>query len=460
MTGKELLFKALRGETTPRPAWVPFVGVHGGSLIDKAAGEYLQSSDLLVQGQSEAVRRYQADGIPVAFDLQLEAEVLGCDLHWADEGPPSVSSHPLEMGRTLDELPAFDTARGRFPVILDAARRLHETVGDDTALYGLICGPFTLAMHLWGNSLFLEMFDNEEGVKNVLQTCADIGKQVADAYIENGCDVIAVVDPMTSQISPEHFRQFVSTCVNDIFDHVRARDAFSSLFVCGDATRNLHAMCETRCDNISIDENIALDQFVELARDNGKSVGGNIRLTVALLMGSDDDCRRDALRCMDACGTTGFVLAPGCDLPYSVPPENLEAVAEVVHDEYKREVARTLKKSEPQDTFDDIPVPDYERESSVIIDVITLDSSTCAPCQYMVDAVEKAVAECGENVIHREHKIATRDGLAYMTKLGVEHVPTICIDGKTAFSSIIPDRDTLLKAIREAEKAHDKTATL
>ena len=26
MTGKELLLKALRGEETPRPAWLPFVG--------------------------------------------------------------------------------------------------------------------------------------------------------------------------------------------------------------------------------------------------------------------------------------------------------------------------------------------------------------------------------------------------------------------------------------------------
>ena len=42
MTGKELLIKALKREKTPRPAWVPFVGCHGGKIIDKPADEYLR----------------------------------------------------------------------------------------------------------------------------------------------------------------------------------------------------------------------------------------------------------------------------------------------------------------------------------------------------------------------------------------------------------------------------------
>jgi hypothetical protein len=36
MRGKELLLRALKGEETPRPAWLPFVGCHGGKLIGRA----------------------------------------------------------------------------------------------------------------------------------------------------------------------------------------------------------------------------------------------------------------------------------------------------------------------------------------------------------------------------------------------------------------------------------------
>jgi uroporphyrinogen-III decarboxylase len=88
MNGKELLLKALAGEETTRPAWLPFVGCHGGFLIGETATDYLQSADLLVEGLKKAKELYRPDGLPVMFDLQVEAEILGCRLHWADEVPP------------------------------------------------------------------------------------------------------------------------------------------------------------------------------------------------------------------------------------------------------------------------------------------------------------------------------------------------------------------------------------
>ena len=43
-----------------------------------------------------------------------------------------------------------------------------------------------------------------------------------------------------------------------------------------------------------------------------------------------------------------------------------------------------------------------------------------------------------------------------MVKLGVGNLPTICINGKPTFESIIPDDATLLEAIQKA--ASDPTA--
>jgi hypothetical protein len=41
-----------------------------------------------------------------------------------------------------------------------------------------------------------------------------------------------------------------------------------------------------------------------------------------------------------------------------------------------------------------------------------------------------------------------------LTKLGVSNLPTICIDGRQEFVSLIPDQNTLIEAIRHraAEK--------
>ena len=453
MTGKEILFKALRNELTPRPAWVPFVGVHGGQLIGAKASDYLRSADLMVQGLTEAVRRYQPDGIPMLFDLQLEAEAMGCGLAWAEETPPAVKSHPLEGSGSLAKLPPFDLGEGRLPLAFEVTRRMKEQAGETVGIYGLICGPFTLAMHLMGNDLFMQMYDHPDYVKAVVGYCASIGCKMSQAYIEAGADVIAVVDPMTSQISPEHFNDFVAPYVNQIFDGVRASGRFSSLFVCGDASRNLTEMSKTSCDNLSIDENIPLGLLRDTSRTAGKSFGGNLKLTAVLLFGDEDDSRLDAIRCIDVAGSAGFILAPGCDLPYAVPPVNMEAVAEMVHDGYKREIAkRTIIAKQLSSAVCDLP-DSYASQPHVQVDVITLDSASCAPCQYMMDAVHRAAATIGKPVVVKEHRIATREGIAAMQKLGVKNLPTICIDGQVAFVSIIPDMRTLVARIEETVRA-------
>lgn len=452
MTSREMVLSAMAGEQVERPVWVPFVGCHGGKLLGVTAEQYLTDEDLLVGGLEAAHRRYRPDGLPVAFDLQIEAEMLGCPLHWAEEAPPAVVGHPM-AGQPIEAFPAYDTATGRLPMALSALRRIREGWGKDLALYGLITGPFTLAMHLRGPELFLEMFDDPDGVKALMDRCAEVACRTAEAYVEAGADVVAVVDPMTSQISPDAFADFVAPYLNRVFNHIRSLGGLSSLFVCGDASRNLEGMCETACDNVSIDENISLDLLRELARPQEKSFGGNLKLTTVLLLGSEQDSRVDAVRCIDAGGERGFILAPGCDLPFHTPPENLEAVAAMVHDPYQQEVVRTADAVVHTESFDDVHLPDYAREDSVWIDVITLDSSACAPCQYMVKAVSQASEVAEVPVVVREHKITTREGLGVMQKLGVSNLPTICIDGEVGFVSLIPDQPTLLQAIRESAEA-------
>ena len=446
MTGKELVLKALKNEETPRPAWVPFVGCHGGHLIDRSASEYLKSSDLLVEGLTKAIERYKPDGLPIAFDLQIEAEVLGASLNWADDVPPAVTTHPLS-DKTLEELPELTATSGRVPIVLDALDTMVSRFGDDVLFYGLVCGPFTLALHLMGNDIFLEMFDDANRVKRVMDYAADIAITMSRLYIEHGAGVIAVVDPMTSQVSPEHFEEFVTPALNKVFDAIREQGGLSSIFVCGDVTRNLELMCATRADNVSVDEQIDMGKLASLCKEQKKSFGGNIKLTSVLLLGSEADARQEVLDIIDACGTDQFILSPGCDLPYATPPANLEAVTRMVHDAYEREIARTQTQTTKTDNFADITPPDYDSHKEVVIDVITLDSTSCAPCQYMMEAVQHAANDAFVKVFVNEHKIKSRNGLGMMAKLGVKNLPTICIDGEPVFSSIIPDHKTLLRAI-------------
>lgn len=448
MNGKELIIAALKNEETPRPAWLPFVGVHGAYLQNVTAEEYLKSPELIVQGLRKAYELYNPDALPVVFDLQIEAEILGCSLLWSDEVPPAVVSHPL-TDKKIEELPALSENSGRIPLIIKAMDELVGQMGEKIAFYGLICGPFTLALHLLGNDLFFKMFEDPEYVKKVVDYCADTARKMAHIYIRHGATAVAVVDPMTSQISPDHFNEFVTDPINKVFDFIRNQGAFSSIFVCGDVSRNLEAMCRLHADNVSVDEQIPTDMLRELAQGNHKSFGGNIKLTSVLLLGDEDSTKIEILDILDKSGRRGFILSPGCDLPYGVPQKNLQAVSLMVHDEYQRSIARISLKDKKTGFNFDITLPDYSSKDEVTIDVITLDSTSCAPCQYMMEAVRRAAEVYQGKLVINEHKIKGRDGLAMMMKLEVKNLPTIVIDGEICFASIIPDKNTLVKAIEK-----------
>jgi len=445
MQGKELIKAVIQLKQTDRVPWVPFVGVHGGLLTGTDAQTYLTSADRMTEGISKAVELYRPDGIPVIFDLQLEAEILGCQLKWAAGTPPSVISHPLAEGKTIGELSLPGPNDGRIPIVVETTRRLREKF-PELALYGLITGPFTLALHLLGTDIFLKMFEDPGEIAEIMEFCTSVGIRMSEYLINAGCDVIALVDPMTSQIDPGNFLEFVTPCAKKIFSYIREKDRLSSFFVCGHAQQNIEVMCGCRPDNISIDENIPLEYVKEIALRNGISFGGNMRLTVVLLMGSEDDARQEAVTCLDRGGNKGFILSPGCDIPMETPPANLIAVTELIHDPYMQQVARALENSESRTQI--LNMNDYGQSDKVIVDIITLDSESCAPCQYMVEAV-KRVAPHFEGVVEwREHAIKKMEAVTFMSSLMVKNIPTICIDGKIAFVSKIPPQNQLIQAIQ------------
>ncbi|MFV0592212.1 MAG: uroporphyrinogen decarboxylase family protein [Draconibacterium sp.] len=445
MNGLKLLEKAFRLEELERVPWVPFVGVHGGRLIGVDAESYLKHTENLVSGISKSVELYRPDGIPVAFDLQIEAEILGCKLVWSKDNPPAVVSHPLNEGTELGALRLPNEADGRIPLVLDAAKILREKF-PEIALYGLITGPFTLALHLLGTDIFMKLFEDPEYVNELMEFCCQVGIKHADMLMDAGCDVIAVVDPMTSQIDPLSFETFVSPFATKIFDFVRSRNKYSSFFVCGNAQQNIEVMCGCKPDNVSIDENIPLGYVKDIALSKGISFGGNMKLTSVLLLGNEMDAGKEAVACLDQGGNKGFVLAPGCDLPMDTPVANLQAVTEIVYDDYARQVAKEL---DYKSTLEPADLEGHLERGKAVIDIITLDSASCAPCQYMVEAVKKAAQSFGDKVIVNEHKIKDMDGIRMMLALGVQNVPTTCINGKIKFISQIPPRMEIVEAIEK-----------
>ena len=458
---KDLLFRPLRHADIERAPWVPFACVHAGKLKGYDATEMLTDADKAVESLLEVNRLYKPDGQPMIFDLQIEAECLGCDLTWAKDCPPSVSGHPLDgPDDEPPEIPCDCTIptkeSGRIPYVLDVMHRMKEAVGETTALYGLICGPFTLASHLRGNNLFTDMFDFEEEIEELFGFCTRVVKKMCDYYIEAGMDVIAIVDPLISQISTAHFQQYMTEPSTAIFNHIREAGAFSSFFVCGDATRNVEVMCQTNPDSISVDENVNLLAAKEITDRYNVAIGGNIPLTSIMLLGNQQDNMKFAVDLLDSVQPKkNFIIAPGCDMPYDVPVENCIGIAQAA---LETDVVREMVKNYQAEEIDtsNVVLPDYEHLEKPLVEIFTLDSAQCAACGYMIGAANAAKETFGDAIDMVEYKFIYKENVARCVKMGVPNLPSMYINGELKYRSIIPTRAELEAAIREAIEACKK----
>ena len=448
MTGKELVFSTMRHLDTPRPPWIPFAGIHAGKLIGATAKDVLKDADLLFKALMEVNKIYRPDGQPVLFDLQMEAEILGCELLWAEYAPPSVATHPLGENK---EVPCACTipkkTDGRLPIALDVMRRMKEAVGDSTALYSLTTGPLTLASHLRGTNLFRDMKRDPEYVKKLIEFCVEVNIAMADYYIEAGMDVIAAVDPVVSQISAKHFKEFLLDGYTRLFDHIRSKGVFSAFFVCGDATRNIEIMCHSKPDCIAVDENVDMISAKADTAKHNIALCGNIPLTTTMLFGTQQDNMKFVVELLDKLEHHNLMIAPGCDMPYDVPIENTVGAAQAVFD------TETVRKiiTNYESAVDDIVVelPDYSKLAKPLIEVFTLDSLSCAACTYMMAAVMEAKEHYGDNIDVIEYKYIERENIARCKKVGVKNLPCIYINGELKYSSIIPERDELLAEVEK-----------
>jgi len=333
-------------------------------------------------------------------------------------------------------------------MILSVMHAMKQAVGEHTALYGLICGPMTLASHLRGTEIFMDSFDRPEYLHELLAYATRVAIRMAELYVEAGMDVIAVVDPLVSQVSPRHFKRFLSADFTRVFDHIRSLGAFSAFFVCGDATKNLDGMCQTGPDCISIDENIQMGPAKAITDRYNITIAGNIPLTTRMLFGTQQDTMKYVVDLLEALPHHNLIISPGCDMPYDVPIENTIGAMQAVREpENTRLLLQNYHIVEV-----DIPVelPDYDRLPRPLIEVFTIDSETCAACGYMVRAAQHAADELQGSVEVVEYKMTRPENVARMKKLGIQNLPCIFVNGQLKFSSIIPSQRDLIEEIGKA----------
>ncbi len=333
MNSKERVIKTIRGDKVDRPPCFSGMGnvtVHG---LNEEKIRFAQAHIDAAKMARAAASTYKLFGFECAvvpFDLGMEAEALGCEMNFYDDGTtrilyPTVKSKILKFGDELS-VPENLGEQGRIPLLKEALGILKKDVGRDVAVGSYVLGPYTLAGQIMDlNELLKNSFKNPEYVGRMLNTLSEVIASVAEELTGAGADYITVreMGAPADIISPRMFSSLIMEPLKKTLLEIRAPKI---LHICGNTNPIVEHMAASGADAIAVDQkNDVAAARAKLGPD--AVILGNIDPYNVLVKGSQKEVESAVKAVIDA-GVSGVV--PGCDIWPEVPAENMKTFVTTV----------------------------------------------------------------------------------------------------------------------------------
>lgn len=340
MSPREIILRALKGERGERVP-VALVGggmwsvYHYGISFEEMAKDATKMTGMLVD-MAEKLRSdivYVGSGYP-----NFPVAALGGRIKYREIGAPDLEEpivfsekdlEGLDMER-IDRDPVIDTLRRAF-------RETHSRIGQEYLVTMTAWGPFTLAARFIGEEVMMKaVFKQPAWVHRVLDFATRLLIRFFEPLVrERQLEVILLGDPTASGdlISKKQFEQFVVPYLKRFTDWARSYDVHTIVHICGNTTDRLDLFPHTGASCASFDHKTDMVKAKEILHGT-LCIAGNIDPVKVLLQGTVHDVEEACKRVIEAVGTDGgFILMPGCDIPPTIPYENLQKFAQVAHEQ-------------------------------------------------------------------------------------------------------------------------------
>ena len=309
---------------------VPLVGYPGLFLTDVSTEEALKDSQVHARTVEATAERFHPDAVFTIMDLTVEAEAVGLPIVWSEKAPPSLTTHPVKETKDLKELRKPDPEKdGRMPVYLDTVTALKD--GLKIPLGAYVIGPFTLAGELAGAEKVAMATITDTGfVEGLLEFTTEVIKEYASALGKRGANIIAILEPTSVVLSPGFFDKFSLPWVSAVAGAIRKSWAFPVLHICGNTAHLIPGMAKANIDGLSLDSPVDIPAQIAKVPPDIVLIG-NVDPVGTMLEGTVDAVRDEATRLVAGVKNyKNFILSSGCDLALDTPPENIDALIEVV----------------------------------------------------------------------------------------------------------------------------------
>ena len=258
MTSRDIVFKALSGEKTPRPACGPlavhFCAVDNGVSIRDFTLDPSVHADCIIRYHE----KYQPDAVWISADTWVTAEAMGASVDFPDNDQPmsGLQGGFVHSAADLNKIPKPDPyIQGRQPILLEALSRVVEALGKDVFIVGCFDqSPFSLACQAAGiASIMTKIAEDLPFVEALMEKCLEYSLAYAQAMAACGADMLSTGDSPAGLIGPENYANIVVPAEKRLFSALKKTGKILSLHICGDSTALLEDMAATGADVLEID---------------------------------------------------------------------------------------------------------------------------------------------------------------------------------------------------------------
>lgn len=322
----------LAGEAPDRRPFVPSVYEHGAALLGKTPSVVSRDAGLMAEAAIAAYRTYEHDLVTVGIDIyNIEAEAFGCTIRRDDESCliPGVVSHPLEGDGMPDPaLPAIPQPDGanRLGVIVDAAGRVVDAIGDDVWVYGCMGGPFSQAVELRGfNDFIVDIVTNPSAAHALLARTTQLALEQAERLSRRGAGVYLYESWATIPlITPAIFGTFVVPYNRQVITAIRQgfRTPPPAVVMGGNVSILVDFFVEARSSLVVCDFNADFDLIRSRTAGRRIMVRGCVDPKAIERGGWDDVSGAARVLARKSRGMHNFLWGCGC-VSYVTPPQHV-----------------------------------------------------------------------------------------------------------------------------------------
>jgi MtaA/CmuA family methyltransferase len=297
--------------------------------------QLFQDGQLLGEAQVAAWKRFGHDMIIVENGTGALAEACGCQVTYLSGSAPVIEKPILKSFSEVSSLRKPDPWNSPLcKATLEATRLVLDRIGSEVFVMGRADqGPFSLACMIAGPETLMEEMasgDNDDQIFELLDYTSDAFILYAQIFKEMGCPGTSAGEAQGSPdvISPAMYKKYCLPYGQKIVRALQDDNFFLSYHICGDTTKIIDQMTATGAGILEFD--YKCDKAVAKRATAGKTtLLGPIDPSGVLHQGSIGDVEktcREAIEVLAPGG--GFILGPGCALPGTTPPKNIDKLVE------------------------------------------------------------------------------------------------------------------------------------